>query len=85
MTEFLPNGSGATLLLTDDIRGPVTVAELTDFAAASLGRFQVPARWWLHPDPLPMTDAGKDDKRTLRAAWPATIGHDSSSAASPAV
>ena len=50
-------------------RGPVTVAELTDFAAASLGRFQVPARWWLHPDPLPMTDAGKSDKRTLRAAW----------------
>ena len=50
-------------------RGPVTVAELTDFAAASLGRFQVPARWWLHPDPLPMTDAGKADKRTLRATW----------------
>src|ERR1700730_13363814 len=25
-------------------RGPVTVAELTEFAAASLGRFQVPAR-----------------------------------------
>jgi len=50
-------------------RGPVTVAELTDFAAGSLGRFQVPARWWLHPDPLPMTDAGKADKRTLRATW----------------
>jgi long-chain acyl-CoA synthetase len=65
-------------------RGPVTVAELTDFAAASLGRFQVPARWWLHPDPLPMTDAGKADKRTLRAAWLAAVGHDSS-AASPAL
>jgi long-chain acyl-CoA synthetase len=50
-------------------RGPVTVTELEEFAAASLGRFQVPARWWLHPDPLPMTDAGKADKRTIRAAW----------------
>ena len=53
-------------------RGPVTVAELTEFAAASLGRFQIPARWWLHPGPLPMTDAGKADKRTLRASWLAT-------------
>jgi hypothetical protein len=31
-----------------------------------------------------MTDAGKADKRTIRAAWLAAIGHDSS-AASPAV
>ncbi len=65
-------------------RGPVTAAELTEFAAASLGRFQVPARWWLHPDPLPMTDAGKADKRTLRAAWLAADSPDSpGSVASP--
>jgi long-chain acyl-CoA synthetase len=65
-------------------RGPVTVAELTDFAAASLGRFQVPARWWLYPDPLPMTDAGKADKRTLRAAWLA-VGSAAESPGSAAV
>jgi long-chain acyl-CoA synthetase len=59
-------------------RGPVTVAELMEFAAARLGRFQVPARWWLHPGPLPMTEAGKADKRALRASWLAEVPSGSS-------
>jgi long-chain acyl-CoA synthetase len=63
-------------------RGPVTVAELTEFAAARLGRFQVPARWWLHPGPLPMTEAGKADKRTLRASWLARVPSGSAASGS---
>jgi long-chain acyl-CoA synthetase len=65
-------------------RGPVTAGELAEFAAASLGRFQVPARWWLHSGPLPMTEAGKADKRALRASWLAA-GVPDSAAAPPAV
>jgi long-chain acyl-CoA synthetase len=55
-------------------RAPVSPADLTDFAAQSLARFELPADWWLHADPLPMTDAGKIDKRALRAAWLARTG-----------
>jgi long-chain acyl-CoA synthetase len=58
-------------------RGPVTAGELTEFAAANLGRFQVPARWWLRSGPLPMTEAGKADKRALRATWLAAGALDS--------
>jgi long-chain acyl-CoA synthetase len=51
------------------LRAPATEADLADFAAARLGRFQVPARWRLQTEPLPMTDAGKIAKHALRDAW----------------
>jgi long-chain acyl-CoA synthetase len=51
------------------LRAAVPVDELAAFAAAQLGHFQLPTKWWLHPDPLPMTDAGKVHKRALRAEW----------------
>jgi long-chain acyl-CoA synthetase len=51
------------------LRAAATVAELTAFAAARLARFQVPARWRLQQEPLPMTDAGKIAKHELRDAW----------------
>jgi long-chain acyl-CoA synthetase len=44
------------------------------FAADRLAHFEVPTRWWLWSDPLPTNDAGKVDKRALRASWPAPIG-----------
>ena len=44
-------------------------AELAAFAAARLARFEVPARWRLQHEPLPVTDAGKVAKRQLRDAW----------------
>jgi long-chain acyl-CoA synthetase len=53
-------------------RGPVTETDLVTFAAARLGRYQIPTCWWLRPEPLPMTDAGKVDKRALRRQWPDT-------------
>jgi long-chain acyl-CoA synthetase len=55
------------------LRSAATAAELTAFAAARLGRFQVPARWRLQDEPLPMTDAGKIAKHELRDAWLAQL------------
>ena len=51
------------------LRAAATATELTAFAAARLGRFQVPARWRLQEEPLSMTDAGKIAKHELRDAW----------------
>jgi long-chain acyl-CoA synthetase len=44
--------------------------ELAAHIAPSLARFEMPAEWWIRTDPLPMTDAGKTDKRSLAAGWP---------------
>ena len=55
------------------LRAAATAAGLTAFAAARLGRFQVPARWRLQEEPLPMTDAGKIAKHELRDAWLAEL------------
>jgi acyl-CoA synthetase (AMP-forming)/AMP-acid ligase II len=43
---------------------------LSEFIAGRLAHFEVPAHWWLRQDPLPVNDAGKVDKRALKAAWP---------------
>jgi long-chain acyl-CoA synthetase len=54
------------------IRDQVTENELVTFATGLLGRFEVPARWHLQAEPLPMTEAGKIAKHELRASW---LGH----------
>jgi long-chain acyl-CoA synthetase len=56
------------------VRAPATEGELATFAAQHLARFEVPARWLLQPEPLPMTEAGKIAKHELRAAWLARSG-----------
>jgi long-chain acyl-CoA synthetase len=48
----------------------VTPAELAAHVAPLLARFAVPAQWWITTEPLPMTDAGKPDKRALARLWP---------------
>ncbi|MFI6093616.1 class I adenylate-forming enzyme family protein [Streptomyces sp. NPDC051218] len=45
-------------------------SELAAHAAPMLAKFEVPADWWICAEPLPMTDAGKTDKRTIDAIWP---------------
>lgn len=35
-----------------------------------LAHFEVPTRWWIRTEPMPTNDAGKVDKRALRALWP---------------
>jgi long-chain acyl-CoA synthetase len=54
-----------------ELRGPhrPTAAELESFAAESLARFAVPARWWIRSQPLPVNDAGKIVKRRLLDEW----------------
>jgi acyl-CoA synthetase (AMP-forming)/AMP-acid ligase II len=44
---------------------------LEAFCRLRLSHFEVPGRWWLRHDPLPLNDTGKVDKRRLRSAWPA--------------
>lgn len=34
-----------------------------------LGRFEIPERWWIRRDKLPMTAIGKMDKKLLKAEW----------------
>jgi long-chain acyl-CoA synthetase len=48
----------------------VTPGELAEHVAPLLAKFAVPAQWWITTDPLPMTDAGKPDKRALKKLWP---------------
>lgn len=46
-----------------------TAEELTRHAAASLGKFEVPTRWWLRREPLPTNAAGKIAKAELKSGW----------------
>ncbi|PTL59513.1 AMP-dependent synthetase [Paraconexibacter algicola] len=46
------------------------VEALTAYARERLASFSVPSAWWLSDDELPMTDAGKADKKRLRAIFP---------------
>ncbi|MHA6758266.1 class I adenylate-forming enzyme family protein [Streptacidiphilus sp. PAMC 29251] len=48
----------------------VTAEELAAHIAPALAKFEVPAEWCLGHEPLPMSDAGKTDKRAIAAAWP---------------
>src|SRR5439155_22663453 len=53
-----------------DPTASVSTEELTEFARAQLPNHEVPTDWWLLGHELPMTDAGKVDKRKLSASWP---------------
>jgi long-chain acyl-CoA synthetase len=51
---------------------PGTAADIDGLrahAARTLGRFEVPTRWWFRRDPLPTNAAGKVLRRQLRAEW----------------
>jgi long-chain acyl-CoA synthetase len=49
----------------------VSVAGLTNHAAAGLAHFEVPTAWWVRAEPLPLNSVGKVLKRQLRDSWPA--------------
>jgi long-chain acyl-CoA synthetase len=53
-----------------DPAAAVSADELAEFARTQLPNHQVPTDWWLLTEQLPMTDAGKVDKRKLTASWP---------------
>jgi long-chain acyl-CoA synthetase len=52
---------------------PVSAQDLADFGRTHLANHEVPTDWWLMSDQLPMTEAGKVDKRKLSASWPAGL------------
>lgn len=47
----------------------VGVAELTAFAAEELARFEIPSRWWIGIDALPLNATQKVSKRDIVATW----------------
>ena len=47
-----------------------SVETLTDYARQRMAAFEVPSAWWLTDGELPMTDAGKADKKRLRKIFP---------------
>ncbi|HSV46771.1 MAG TPA: class I adenylate-forming enzyme family protein [Ramlibacter sp.] len=47
----------------------VTAAGLRAHAAAHLGKFETPSRWWLRNEALPVNAAGKIAKRDLPTQW----------------
>jgi long-chain acyl-CoA synthetase len=52
------------------VEAGVTVEELRAFASAELASFEVPSRWWLRREALPVNGAGKVLKQEIAAAWP---------------
>lgn len=48
----------------------VSSEELRGHAAGRLARFEVPTRWWLRRESLPLNATGKVVKAELRAQWP---------------
>ena len=56
-----------------DPAAPVSAEELAEFAQTHLPKHEVPTEWWLSTDQLPMTEAGKVDKRMLTARWPSEL------------
>jgi long-chain acyl-CoA synthetase len=49
-----------------------TPEELAEHVAPTLATFEVPDDWLLSYEPLPMTDAGKTDKRAITSSWPSS-------------
>lgn len=47
----------------------VTAQALQQHAAARLGRFEVPSRWWLRHEALPTNASGKILKREVASRW----------------
>jgi long-chain acyl-CoA synthetase len=56
-----------------DPAAPVSAEDLAEFARTQLPNHEVPTDWWLLTNELPMTDAGKVDKRKLNAGWPEAL------------
>ncbi len=52
------------------LRGHADADALHAHAARSLGRHEVPTRWWFHPGPLPTNPSGKIVRRQVKDEWP---------------
>jgi len=63
---------GEVVAAAVQVYDPIAVSpeQLSDHVAPLLAKFAIPTQWWITGEPLPMTDAGKTDKRTLAQRWP---------------
>ncbi|KXX55425.1 MULTISPECIES: class I adenylate-forming enzyme family protein [Rhodococcus] len=48
---------------------PISIDDLRAHAAKTIGRFQIPTRWWLRNDLLPTSASGKVVRRQVEAMW----------------
>jgi long-chain acyl-CoA synthetase len=58
----------------------LTRAGLMTFCSERLASFEVPSRWWLRSETLPVNSVSKVDKASLRREWMETIFEDSAGA-----
>ena len=58
---------GAAVVVRSD--DEIDASDLRAFAAATLAHFEVPSRWWITTEPLPMNGTGKVVKRELVERW----------------
>ena len=65
---------GAALVLRAG--APADIAALRAHAARLLARHELPARWWVHPGPLPTNPSGKVLRREIRDEWVAAGSGD---------
>ncbi len=65
---------GACVVLREP--NALTETDLTAYARERLARFEVPSRWWLRSEPLPMSPSGKILKGPLAQEWPVAVTID---------
>ncbi|WP_036472430.1 class I adenylate-forming enzyme family protein [Mycobacterium triplex] len=58
---------GAAVVFRPDVA--IDVRDIRDFAAATLAHFEVPSRWWISTEPLPLNSTGKVAKREIVDRW----------------
>ena len=58
---------GAAVVVRPDVA--IDVRDIRDFAAATLAHFEVPSRWWISAEPLPLNSTGKVAKREIVDRW----------------
>jgi long-chain acyl-CoA synthetase len=58
---------GAAVVVRSD--DEVDASDLRAFAAATLARFEIPSRWWITTEPLPLNATGKVVKHELVERW----------------
>jgi long-chain acyl-CoA synthetase len=58
---------GAVIVLREG--SAATAEDLRAHAGAHLGKFQVPSRWWVRREPLPVNATTKIDKAALLRDW----------------
>ncbi|MFS0823094.1 AMP-binding protein [Bacillus sp. 1P02SD] len=65
--EVMGEEVGAVIVTRLDAK--VTIDELLNHAKSSLGRFQLPTKWWISRSPLPTNAMGKVVRKEVQRLW----------------